>query len=198
MLDLGTGSGAVLCALLHDLPRARAVGVDRSFAACRIARHNVGALRLGHRATIVCGSWRDAIGGRFDAIACNPPYIRHGDMADLPVEVAAFDPVSALDGGLDGFAAYRAIIPGLRGLLAPGGIAAFECGARQGADVAAMMDAAGMLGVAIIADLAGHDRVVRGTAPTRTAGDAPAMVPDRRSTGREDRGAFSATSEPSA
>ncbi len=165
VLDLGTGTGAILCALLHELPQVRAVGVDRSPAACRIARRNLDGLGLGMRAALVCASWFDALSGRFDCIVSNPPYIRQSDIATLAPEVAAFDPTLALDGGPDGFAAYRAIIPRLRDWLVPGGLVALECGSDQGEALATMLRSAGMVRVVVHPDLAGRDRVVSGATP---------------------------------
>ena len=168
VLDLGTGSGAILCALLHELPGACGLGVDRSLPACRAARRNLQRLDLGKRARVVCGCWGDALAAPFDVVVANPPYIRSGDIAGLEPDVRDHDPVAALDGGLDGLDAYRAIVPRLRALLAPGGLAALECGWDQGGAVAGMMETTGLTGVAIHLDLAGHSRVVTGS----VAGDA--------------------------
>ena len=164
LLDLGTGSGAILCALLHELPGAFGVGLDRSAAACRVARDNAEALGLGARAAFACGSWGNALAGRFDAIVSNPPYIPHGDLAGLEPEVREHDPLAALDGGADGLEAYRAILAELGRLLAPGGVAALECGHDQGAAVAALAAGGGLADVRVLKDLAGHDRVVAGSA----------------------------------
>ena len=164
LLDLGTGSGAILCALLHELPGAFGVGLDRSAAACRLARGNAATLGLAGRAAFACGSWADALGGRFDAIVANPPYIPRGDLAGLEPEVREHDPAAALDGGADGLDAFRAIVPQLAGLLAPAGVAAFECGHEQGEPVAALLRAR-LAEVRVLKDLAGHDRVVFGVSP---------------------------------
>lgn len=172
ILDLGTGSGAILCALLREFPRAHGLGVDRSEAACRIARANAAALGLGHRAAIVCGDWDAALGRRFDLVACNPPYVRSSDIEALSPEVRRYDPHPALDGGVDGLDPYRLLTPRLPDRLAPGGVAAFECGYDQGESVAALLRAAGLEGVMIYKDLAGHGRVVLGQA----ASGAPAAA----------------------
>ncbi len=163
ILDLGTGSGAILCALLHELPGACGVGIDRSLAACRVARANAAALGLGARAAIVCGSWSDAIAARYDIVVANPPYIPSGDIACLAREVREHDPIRALDGGTDGLEAYRAIVPRLAVLLAMGGVAALECGWDQGRMVAELL-ATGLVETRVLKDLAGHDRVVIGQA----------------------------------
>ena len=161
ILDLGTGSGAVLCALLHELPSAEGVGIDRSIDACRIARTNLAALGLVDRASVVCGSWDDALQARFDIVVSNPPYIPHDDLAGLDRDVRDHDPMMALDGGADGLDPYRAMAPHLGALLRPNGIAAFECGWNQGESVAALLQ--GVLdGVLAYRDLAGHDRIVLG------------------------------------
>ena len=174
ILDLGTGSGAILCALLSELPGAFALGVDRSFEACRVARTNFANLGFAARSAVVQGSWTDAIGARFDVIVSNPPYIRHADLVGLEREVRDYDPAMALDGGEDGLDPYRAIVPCLRDLLAPSGIVAFECGFDQGEPLAALMRQAALQGrsclahhallanVAVYRDLSGHDRVVIG------------------------------------
>ncbi len=164
ILELGLGSGAVLCALLREFPRAEGVGVDRSPAACRtaarnLARHFAGH---GHRAHVVCGDWSDAIDGPFDLVVSNPPYIPSAEIPRLDAEVRLHDPPGALDGGVDGLDAFRAIVPRLGSLLAPGGTAALECGWRQGATVAGMMRGAGLGSVAVLNDLAGRDRIVTG------------------------------------
>ena len=165
LLDLGTGSGAILCALLHGLPGALGLGIDRSLAACRMARRNLAHLGLGARACMVCACWGDALASAFDVVVANPPYVRSDAIAGLAPDVRDHDPAAALDGGLDGLDAYRAIVPRLASLLAPGGLAALECGWDQGAAVAGMMRGAGLVDVAIRADLAGHGRVISGSAP---------------------------------
>ncbi len=162
VLDLGTGSGAILCALLHELPAATGLGIDRSVGACRVARRNLERLGFAGRAAIVCGCWGDALVRPFDVVVANPPYIRSGDVAGLEPDVRDHDPLAALDGGADGFDAYRALTPRLPALLAPGGLAALECGWDQGVRVAGTMRAAGLVDVAVHPDLAGHGRVVTG------------------------------------
>jgi release factor glutamine methyltransferase len=113
VLDLGVGSGAILAALLHELPSAQGVGVDRSFEACRIARHNLATLGLSDRSVLVCGDWAASIAAKFDICVSNPPYIETGALAELDRDVRDYDPMAALDGGADGLAAYRAIVPPL-------------------------------------------------------------------------------------
>jgi release factor glutamine methyltransferase len=138
ILDLGVGSGALLAALLLELPQASGVGVDRSPGAINIARENLQAFGLGTRAALVRGDWAAALVGPFDLVVTNPPYVARGDIAALPREVREHDPISALDGGADGLAAYREIVSQLPRLLAAGGVAVMELGAGQESQVAAL------------------------------------------------------------
>lgn len=160
ILDLGTGSGAILCALLQSLPGSSGVGVDISFEACAIARANLENLGLARRAQIVCGDWTHALRGRFDMIVSNPPYVAKGEFVSLPPEVRDYDPLLALDGGEDGLAAYRDIIPGLTGLLAPGGIVAVEVGAGQHVAVESLLRGLAGGPTETKLDLDGYCRVV--------------------------------------
>lgn len=160
ILDLGTGSGAILCSLLQSLPGALAVGTDISFAACAIARGNLAALGLARRGLVVCGDWTLATRGPFDVIVSNPPYVTRREISRLAPEVRDHDPWLALDGGEDGLAAYREIIPACRDLLAPDGFIALEVGAGQHPAVESLLS--GTFGAAVKArlDLDGHRRVV--------------------------------------
>ena len=160
ILDLGVGSGALLCALLTEFGHARGIGVDISTDAADVARGNLRACGLSLRAEIRLGDWTRGIEGRFDLIVSNPPYIPTADLAGLPREVRNFDPWLALDGGIDGLAAYRRILPESRRLLAPGGWLFAELGAGQAADVAALASQCGFTDVRTYQDLAGVDRVV--------------------------------------
>ncbi len=160
ILDLGTGSGAILCSLLQSLPGSSGAGIDFSFQACRAARANLENLGLFRRGFIVCGDWTHALGGRFDMIVANPPYIAQSEFAGLPREVIDYDPRLSLDGGQDGLAAYREIIPAARGLLAPGGMIALEIGANQRPAVESLMEEILGLPAEAKLDLDGHWRVV--------------------------------------
>ena len=162
ILDLGTGSAAILCALLSELPMSRGIGVDSSPSACRTAAANVAALGFADRAHIVCCCWTESLRGQFDVVVSNPPYIRRAELSDLAAEVRNHDPLDALDGGSDGLTAFRAIMPNLRVMLVRGAVAAFECGFDQGDAVAQLMQAAGLDDAKTYKDLAGHDRVVIG------------------------------------
>ncbi|WP_407157060.1 peptide chain release factor N(5)-glutamine methyltransferase [Bradyrhizobium sp. STM 3557] len=162
--DLGTGSGAILLALLSELPQSFGIGTDISVGALRTARDNAVALGLGDRAAFVACSYASALSGPFDLVVSNPPYIPGGDIAGLAIEVRAHDPARALDGGADGLDAYRALIPQAAALLRPGGAVAVEVGQGQAGDVEGLMTDAGFTAdlTMIRADLAGIPRVVLG------------------------------------
>lgn len=160
ILDLGAGSGAISCALLDELPRARVVAVDLSLAACRATAANIARCGFADRAAVLRGNWGDALGRRFDVVVSNPPYIRTSDIDGLDPDVRFYDPPLALDGGVDGFDAYRAIVADLPRLCAPDGIVAFEAGAGQADGVAALLAARGFVVARIAQDLAGRPRAV--------------------------------------
>ncbi len=138
LLDLGTGSGCLLVALLHEYPAAIGVGVDRSPEALAVAAVNLARHGLGARALLLCGDWGRALEGRFDLIVANPPYVARGELAGLEPEVARHEPRIALDGGPDGLEAYRALLPDVARLLAPGGVACLEIGRGQEGPLAAL------------------------------------------------------------
>jgi release factor glutamine methyltransferase len=160
ILDLGVGSGAILGALLQNSTEAFGVGVDLSPRACAIARRNLSSLGLASRAIVVCGNWAGAIGGRFDLVVSNPPYIARNEIARLTEEVRGYDPALALDGGEDGLFAYRRLIPALPDLLTADGVAALEFGAGQRGDVESILLRAGLRPFAVRRDLGGAERVV--------------------------------------
>lgn len=165
LLDLGTGSGCLLLAILANRPRATGIGVDRSFDAARVARANARAHGLEDRAAFVVADWATALAGPFDVVLSNPPYIESAVVDGLDPEVREHDPRAALDGGADGLAAYRAIIADAARLLAPGGHLVFELGAGQAAAVAALLAAAGFGVAGTRRDLGGHERVIVARAP---------------------------------
>ena len=144
ILDLGTGSGAILAALLCERPDAFGVAVDLSPQAARTARDNLARLGLSDRSAVLVGNWATALADRFDLVVSNPPYIPSRDIAALAVEVRAHDPHGALDGGADGLDAYRAILAALPGLLKPSGRAVLELGIGQEGDVAALAQGYGL------------------------------------------------------
>lgn len=153
ILDLGTGSGALLLAALDQWPDATGVGIDASQQALDIARRNADRIAPG-RADIRAGGWAGT-GDAFDLVLCNPPYVATDEA--VPEEVARHEPASALYAGGDGLDDYRAIAPLLRQQIAPAGVACVEIGASQGESAGALFVAAG-LRVALRKDLAGRDR----------------------------------------
>jgi release factor glutamine methyltransferase len=161
--DIGTGSGAILLALLSELPRACGFGTDISAAALRTAHANAIHLGLADRADFIACEYAAALTGPFDLIVSNPPYIRSAEIGQLATEVRDHDPHQALDGGTDGLDAYRALIPQAARLLAPGGALVVEAGQGQSGDVRDLMTSAGLTvrGPAK-ADLAGIHRAVAG------------------------------------
>jgi release factor glutamine methyltransferase len=128
LLDLGTGSGCLLLALLSELPDAWGLGVDIDEGALAVASANAQTLGLDERATFMRADWADALGGSFDLIVTNPPYVSEAEWAQLDRGVRDFEPRLALRAGADGLAAYRRILPALRRLLAPDGVALIETG----------------------------------------------------------------------
>jgi release factor glutamine methyltransferase len=161
--DLGTGSGAILLALLSELPDAFGVGTDISVPALRTARDNARQLGFVARAAFVACDYAAALSGPFDLIVSNPPYIRSAHIASLDAEVRDHDPHRALDGGFDGLDAYRLIAPQASRLLAPGGALVMEVGHGQSGDVQGLLTAAGLTPAGPPkSDLAGIRRAVTG------------------------------------
>jgi release factor glutamine methyltransferase len=163
LADIGTGSGAILLALLHEWPDAIGVGTDISLCALQTARRNAADLDLAPRALFVACDQAAALSGAFDVIVSNPPYIHSSEIASLAREVRDHDPVVALDGGADGLDAYRALIPQAERLLNVGGTLVLEVGQGQSNAVEALMTAAGLsTGCPPKSDLAGVPRAVLG------------------------------------
>jgi release factor glutamine methyltransferase len=161
--DLGTGSGAILLALLSELPAAQGFGTDISQATLQTAGANAARAGLSDRATFIACDYAGGLAGPFDLIVSNPPYIRSADIDGLAPEVRNHDPLAALDGGADGLDAYRALIPQAAGLLAAGAALVVEAGEGQSVQIQALMTAAGLMPViAPKADLAGIPRAVAG------------------------------------
>lgn len=159
ILDLGTGTGAILIALLSELPQASGVGIDLAEGAAATARGNALRHGLAGRAAFAVGNWAAAIGGRFDLVVANPPYVTRAEMRGLPIEVREHDPRLALDGGPDGLAAYRTILAGVTRLLTPGGAVFLEVGMGQAASVGELAAEQG-LATGVLPDIAGIERVV--------------------------------------
>lgn len=170
MIDLGTGSGAILLAVLAERPAGSGVGTDISFEALAVARDNAAALGLAGRATFLRTEWATGFGdASFDVVASNPPYIPSGDIETLDPEVRDHDPRLALDGGPDGLEAYRQLAPEIARILKPGGVFAVEIGWDQGPAVKALFEAAGLEGVKVVKDLGDRDRVVTNGPDPRAA-----------------------------
>jgi release factor glutamine methyltransferase len=160
LLDLGTGSGCLLVALLHELPRASGFGLDCSPGALATARRNAVRNGVGGRSAFAASDWAAAVRGRFDLIVSNPPYIPSPDLAGLAPEVRGHDPIVALDGGADGLAAYRVILAQTSDLLATGGTLVFEIGGTQEEAVGLLAHAARLRVVRAARDLAGYPRAL--------------------------------------
>ncbi len=157
LLDLGTGPGTLLLALLSELPEAVGLGVDASQAALALASENARTLGMADRAVFCEGDWAAGVAGDFDLILCNPPYI--ADSETLMPDVADHEPAGALFAGADGLDDYRRIIPDLPRILAPGGLAILEIGHTQHISVGELAEAAGFA-VACRQDLGGRDRAL--------------------------------------
>ena len=168
-LDLGTGTGCILLALLSEFPAAIGFGLDISLGAAKTARRNAEALGLVKRARFLVGNWGAAVSGKFDAVVSNPPYIARPALADLPREVALYDPRHALDGGSDGLDAYRSFVPELLRLLKPGGVFACEVGFGQTSAVATLLQANGLVIEGCELDLAGIARCIVAHSPGEAA-----------------------------
>lgn len=158
LLDLGTGSGCLLLALLSELPNATGVGIDASRAALAVAEGNAARLGLGARASFDVADWGRGLDGPFDLIVTNPPYIREADWTGLAPEIRLFEPRAALVAGADGLDAYRALTPEAARLLAAQGMLVLEIGLGQGDAVAAILAAHGLVVRRRAVDLAGIER----------------------------------------
>lgn len=162
ILDLGTGSGAILVSLLQELPEAFGIGVDRSIRALEVARRNAVENGVGQRSAWVLGDWCGALAGPFDLIVSNPPYLTTAEIGEAEPEVSSHDPHLSLDGGPDGLAAYRAIVAGWQRLGRPPLL--LEVGAAQAGQVTELLEISSSscppLEIAVVPDLAGKERVV--------------------------------------
>lgn len=160
LIDLGTGTGAIALALLHELPEFTGIGVDISTNALETARSNAALNGSDARFTAVESNWFARITGRFDIIVSNPPYIRTDVVAELEPEVRVFDPVAALDGGEDGLDAYRRISQAAGNFLEPDGIIAVEIGFDQQQSVTDIFTRCGYTVQSAVRDYGGNDRVL--------------------------------------
>jgi len=159
ILDLGTGTGCLLLALLREFPGAFGVGVDISADATRLARCNAKRLGLADRSAFGCTDWTNALWGEFDLIVSNPPYVATSDITCLMPEVAGYEPRRALDGGVDGYDAYRLILPKVGEILKADGAAIFEVGAMQSRFVSCLAREHGFSALSR-SDLAGIERAI--------------------------------------
>lgn len=166
VLDVGTGSGAILLAILKERPNAFGIGTDISEAALKVAEGNAARNRLDGRSSFRRASWAQGLkDADFDLAVSNPPYIASGVIGTLDPEVRDHDPRLALDGGTDGLEAYRALLPDLFRVLRPGGAMAVEIGFDQADAVSALAAEAGFAGIGSRRDLGANDRVVFGVKP---------------------------------
>lgn len=160
ILDIGTGSGALMAALLTELPQATGWAIDISPDAVAAARGNLTRLGLDHRTHVSLQGWADPLPHAFDLVVSNPPYIETAAIAALDPEVRNHDPHLALDGGPDGLDAYRELAARRKGWACPGGLMAVEIGASQAEAVKALFEAAGARVMALHRDYAGLDRAL--------------------------------------
>jgi release factor glutamine methyltransferase len=160
ILDIGTGSGALLVALLNELPNATGIGTDISRAALEAAQINVTQFGFEGRCSLISCDMAAGVEGQFDLVVSNPPYVARGDIASLAPEVRDYDPMMALDGGDDGLAAYRSISADAKRLLAQGGRLFVELGAGQEPNVRKIFTNAGLAVGVARNDLTGTPRVL--------------------------------------
>jgi release factor glutamine methyltransferase len=160
ILDLGTGSGCILLSILSERNLAWGLGVDRSMRSLKVAARNAARLGLSDRARFMVGDWDQAIAGRFDLVVSNPPYIPTRTIESLDPEVRDYDPVAALDGGIDGLDAYRILAARLGARIQPEGLVLLEIGIGQADAVSALLERVGFLSIERLNDLAGIPRVL--------------------------------------
>lgn len=169
ILDLGTGSGCILLAILSEWSAAEGLGIDQADEAVSGAAENAARLGLEGRARFQTGNWCEGLSQTFDLIVSNPPYIAHKDAGSLAPDVAQYDPAQALFGGEDGLEAYRALIPGAYRHLRPGGYLILEIGIGQAEAVEALLIQYGFALESRVSDLGGRIRVL--TARSAPAGE---------------------------
>lgn len=163
ILDLGVGSGAIILAILNELPLAEGIGIDISLAALEVARENATRVMLEHRVSFAHANWAEGQHDEaYDIVVSNPPYIATDVIATLEPEVRDHEPMLALDGGADGLNAYRLLAGEIMRVLKPDGWFAIEIGYDQSKSVEALMCEAGAQRVHTVRDLSNRDRVVTG------------------------------------
>jgi release factor glutamine methyltransferase len=160
LLDLGTGSGCILLSIIAERAEAKGTGLDSDPNALTIAQQNAERLGVANRCHWISGEWRAARGQRFDLIVANPPYIPSADLSTLERDIRNFEPLRALDGGLDGLSAYRQIAALLPEVLTNQGVAMLEGGAGQAPMIRHILRDAGLYTGVAIRDALGHERVV--------------------------------------
>lgn len=162
ILDLGTGSGAIIISILAEAQDVQGVAVDVSGAALEVARHNAQTHKVEDRLKLLEGSWFEPLSEqRFDVILSNPPYITDAAMNELSIEVAEFDPDLALRGGENGLIAYEAIIKDAAMYLKAEGHLLFEIGYDQGSSVSGLLSQRGFRDISVAQDLSGYDRMIK-------------------------------------
>jgi release factor glutamine methyltransferase len=162
VLDVGTGSGCIACAIAAERPDVRVIATDRSMDALAVARDNAGRLGVGGRLREIAAGLLEPIGGGCaDLVVSNPPYLPTGWLAGLAPEVREHEPIAALDGGPDGLRVLsRLVVEAARTLRPRGGLAVETAGGAQAAEMARRAGAAGLVAVAVQRDLAGVERFV--------------------------------------
>lgn len=160
LLDLGTGTGCIILTLLAEIGDATGMACDLSPDALAVAADNAQQLDLDGKVEFVLSDWYESVTGQFDLIVSNPPYIPNPDIPTLPKDVRNHDPILALDGGMDGFDAYKKLFSSLKNFLKPDGRAFFEFGFSQGENVSRLVDDSNLHMVGITPDIAGIPRVV--------------------------------------
>src|SRR5262249_50761200 len=161
--DVGTGSGAIACALARSVSGLRVLAIERSLPALAAARSNVAAVGLVGRVMLLAGDLLDPVGAlRLDAVVANPPYLPTGVLSTLPPEVSGHEPREALDGGGDGLAAIRRIVAAAPVTLRPQGRLVMEIGEDQAGSVASLLAAAGFTDVEARRDIVGRERYITG------------------------------------
>lgn len=172
-VDVGTGTGAIACALAAAVPRLEVLAVERSVGALALAATNISTLGLGGRVRLVAGDLLEplaGLAGAVDLVVSNPPYIPTGELGGLPTEVRDWEPREALDGGPDGMAVHRRLIAESRRFLRPGGWLLMEIGERQGRELRQVLEASGFGQIEARKDLRGVERIIGGRVPSTHAG----------------------------
>lgn len=163
VVDIGLGSGAIAISIAKQLQNAHVYGTETSGEALQVSMRNAECLAIADRVCFLEGNLLDPLTGRlFDLVIANPPYVPSAEIAILQPEVAAYEPRQALDGGPDGLAYYRMIIPQAVYHLKPHGWLAMEVGAGQASEVVGILTIHGYTDICTVCDLAGIERIVYG------------------------------------